>query len=74
MLFRSAGFFCVKTKVTGSIATTKENTRSTDTSAKYHVEIQAKDSGMPEGLSRVLDIMQSSIVPIEDKSSNPDAT
>ena len=49
--------------IKGSVATHKENTRSSDNSAKYHVEVHAKDSGMPEGLSRVLDILQQSIAP-----------
>lgn len=51
-------------KVSGSVSTAKENTRSTDKSAKYHVELRARDDGMPEGLSRVLDIMQSAIAPL----------
>lgn len=50
--------------IQGSVATHKENTRSTDNSAKYHVEVQASDTGMPEGLRRVLDIMNSAIVPV----------
>ena len=49
--------------VKGSISSTKESTRSTDTSAKYHIEVHAADQGMPEGLSRVLDILNSTIVP-----------
>lgn len=51
-------------KVTGSVSTAKEHTRSTDKSAKYHVEVHALDEGMPEGLSRVLDILQSAIAPV----------
>ncbi len=47
----------------GSVATHKENTRSSDNSAKYHVQVLAEDSGMPEGLARVLDILQTSIQP-----------
>ena len=54
----------VAVSIQGSVATHKENTRSTDNSAKYHVEIHAADKGMPEGLSRVLDILQSAIVPV----------
>ncbi len=54
----------VAVSIQGSIATHKENTRSTDNSAKYHVEVQASDTGMPEGLRRVLDIMNSAIVPV----------
>lgn len=55
------GCFSLKVHVEGSVATHKENTRSSDNSAKYHVEVHAEDSGMPEGLSRVLDIMSQSI-------------
>jgi len=54
----------VAVHIQGSVATHKENTRSTDNSAKYHVEVHAADEGMPEGLRRVLDIMNSAIVPM----------
>jgi hypothetical protein len=54
----------VSVSIQGSVATHKENTRSTDNSAKYHVEVTASDTGMPEGLRRVLDIMNSAIVPV----------
>ncbi len=59
----SIDFACFKAKVSikGSISSHKENTRSTDTSAKYHIELIAKDDGMSEGLSRVLDIINHSI-------------
>ncbi|MFC0400918.1 DUF2589 domain-containing protein [Paraburkholderia rhizosphaerae] len=49
--------------IEGSVATHKENTRSSDNSAKYHVQVLAEDSGMPEGLARVLDILQTAIQP-----------
>ncbi len=57
------GIFSLKVHVEGSVATHKENTRSTDQSAKYHVEVHAADKGMPEGLARVLDIMNTAIAP-----------
>lgn len=57
------GPFSLKVHVQGSVASHKENTRSSDNSAKYHVEVHAEDSGMPEGLARVIDILQSAIVP-----------
>ena len=57
------GMFKGTVKVSGSVATHKENTRSSDNSARYHVEVHAKDTGMPEGLARVLDILQSSVAP-----------
>jgi len=49
--------------IKGSVASHKENTRSSDNSAKYHVEVHAKDTGMPEGLSRVLDILAQAVAP-----------
>jgi len=62
----SAGWgpFSVKVEVSGSVSTSKENTRSTDKSAKYHVEVKAEDTGMPEGLARVLDLMNQAVQPL----------
>jgi hypothetical protein len=57
------GPFSLKVHVEGSVSSHKENTRQTDQSAKYHVEVHAKDSGMPEGLARVMDIIQTSVAP-----------
>jgi hypothetical protein len=56
------GPFSLKVHVEGSVSTHKENTRSSDNSAKYHVELHAEDTGMPEGLARVMDIMNSAVV------------
>ncbi len=50
-----------KLNVSGSISSHKENTRSTDTSAKYHISVHAEDTGMPEGLQRVMNILQAAI-------------
>jgi len=57
------GPFSVTVHIEGSVSSHKENTRSSDQSAKYHVEVMAQDKGMPEGLARVLDIVQSAIAP-----------
>lgn len=57
------GIFSAKVHIQGSVATHKENTRSSDNSAKYHVSVHAEDKGMPEGLARVLDILQSAAAP-----------
>ncbi|QGZ42319.1 uncharacterized protein DUF2589 [Pseudoduganella flava] len=40
-----------------------ETARRTDDSAKYHVQVTGQEGGMPEGLARVLDILQASIQP-----------
>jgi hypothetical protein len=65
------GPFSVKVNITGSVSSHKENTRQSDQSAKYHVEVRAEDKGMPEGLARVLDIVQSSIAPRQISAPNP---
>ena len=57
------GPFSLKVHVEGSVSSHKENTRETDQSAKYHVQVRAVDKGMPEGLARVLDMMNSAIAP-----------
>lgn len=57
------GPFSMHVHVEGSVSTHKEHTRTSDSSAKYHVELRAEDTGMPEGLARVLDIMQSAVTP-----------
>jgi len=54
--------FGARVSVQGSVASHKENTRATDNSAKYHVNVQARDGGMPEGLARVMDILQTAVV------------
>ncbi|GAA0669954.1 hypothetical protein FHT00_000531 [Sphingomonas insulae] len=69
------GPFSLKVHVEGSVATHKENTRQTDQSAKYHVQVRAVDTGMPEGLARVLDMMNTAIAPktITDAKTAPAA-
>ena len=57
------GPFKASVTVSGSVSSHKENTRSSDNSAKYHVEVHAVDDGMPEGLARVMDILQSAVAP-----------
>jgi hypothetical protein len=57
------GVFSVSATIHGSVSSHKENTRTSDNSAKYHVEVHAQDSGPPEGLMRVLDILQTACVP-----------
>ncbi len=60
----SAKFGPIKVSVSGSVSSHMDNTRSSDNSAKYHVDVRATNHGMPEGLSRVLDMMAVSISPV----------
>jgi hypothetical protein len=61
----SAGWgpFSAKVNISGSVSSHKENQRSSDQSAKYHVEVLAEDKGMPEGLARVMDMLVQSVAP-----------
>lgn len=64
------GYGPVSASIQGSVSSSKESTRSTDNSAKYHIELHAADDGMPEGLSRVLDMLNNAIAP-QQKVKNP---
>lgn len=59
----SARIGFVKVSVTGSISAHSSNTRSSDNSAKYHVDVRATNHGTPEGLARVLDMMAANVAP-----------
>lgn len=54
----------VKVSVSGSISAHSSNTRSSDNSAKYHVDVRATNHGTPEGLARVLDMMAANVAPM----------
>lgn len=64
------GPFSVKVNISGSVSSHKEHARQSDQSAKYHVEVHAADNGMPEGLARVLDIVQTSVAPRQITAQN----
>lgn len=66
------GPFSVTANIKGSISSHRENTRKTDTSAKYHVEVHAIDQGIPEGLARVLDIINTTIIPVGKIDNEPE--
>jgi hypothetical protein len=57
------GPFSVKVSVHGKVSSHTATTRKSDNSAKYSVSVHAEDRGMPEGMARVMDILQSSIAP-----------
>ncbi|KAF1013199.1 MAG: hypothetical protein GAK31_03348 [Stenotrophomonas maltophilia] len=57
------GIFSAKVNIQGSVASHKEKARSSDNSAKYTVSVLAADTGMPEGLARVMDILQTATAP-----------
>lgn len=54
----------IKVSVTGNVSSHSSNTRSSDNSAKYHVDVRATNHGTPEGLARVLDMMAANVAPM----------
>ena len=54
----------VKVNLYASVSTKSENIRKTDNSAKYTVNVEARDDGAPEGLMKVLDILGAAIQPV----------
>lgn len=68
----SLGIGPFKVSVTGSVSVHENNTRSSDNSAKYHVDVRATNHGIPEGLARVLDMMAANVAPSLVNSSLKD--
>lgn len=64
------GPFHMDVKIKGSISCHEKNTRASDNSAKYHVEVHAKDYGVPEGLARMLDVLVSASAPTKIESTS----
>lgn len=52
-----------KVSISGSVSAHQSQTRSSDNSAKYHVDVRATNHGVPEGLARVLDMMAANVAP-----------
>jgi len=55
--------------VSGTVSSSKNNTRSTDFSAKYHVNATAKQLPPAEGMARFTQILSSVIEPISTSSA-----
>lgn len=58
----------VKASVSGKVSSSRENTRSTNQTAKYQVHVSASQQPQTEGLSKLMDIMASCIEPITNAS------
>ena len=64
--------FSAKFSVTGKVATHKENTRSTDNSAKYEVAVHAEQLPPTEGMLKLSDYLTEMLEPIAiPLSENP---
>ncbi len=60
----SAKWFCASVQVQGKVSTSRENTRTTNQTAKYQVHVTAAQQPQTEGLSKLMDIMASCIEPV----------
>lgn len=60
----SAKWFAVQASVSGKVSTSRENTRTTNQTAKYQVHVTASQQQQTEGLSKLMDIMASCIEPV----------
>jgi hypothetical protein len=65
------GPFSAKVSVHGSVSSHSKDTRSSDNSAKYDVKVVARDDGPPEGLMKVLDMLNTAITPLPSSSETP---
>jgi len=68
----SARYLFYKASIKGKVATHRENTRSTDNSAKYNVHVEARQQPPAEGMSKLMDLMASAVDPIKIESSGGD--
>ena len=67
----NAGLFSCDVTVHGSVANHSENSRKSDNSAKYDVKVVARDDGPPEGLMKVLDMLNDAIAPTQGAAPAP---
>ena len=64
----SARWFVFHANLNGKVSTSRENTRTTNQTAKYQVHVSASQQPPTEGLSKLMDIMASCIEPIDSDS------
>lgn len=60
----SARWFGITASMSGKVSTSRENTRTTNQTAKYQVHVTASQQRPTEGLSKLMDIMASCIEPV----------
>ncbi len=66
----TAKSWCVSAEISGKVSTTRENTRTTNQTAKYQVHVTASQQPPTEGLSKLMDIMASCIEPVSVPESS----
>lgn len=63
----SVGYWTAKAEFKGKVSSSRENTRSTNQTAKYNIRLNARQQQQTEGMSKLMDIMASCIAPIDLK-------
>ncbi len=63
--FKFGCFASGSVSVNGKVSSSRENTRSTNQTAKYQVHVSARQQQPTEGLTRLMDIMASCIEPVK---------
>lgn len=66
----SYGFGAFKASASGSVSTNRENTRSTDNTAKYNILVEANQQPYTEGMSKIMDLFASATEPINIKNAS----
>lgn len=69
--FRFGCFAKGSVSVNGKVSSSRENTRSTNQTAKYQVHVSARQQPPTEGMSKLMDIMASCIEPIKASNETP---
>jgi hypothetical protein len=65
--FRFGFFGSGSIEIQGKVSSSRENTRSTNQTAKYQVSVSARQQPPTEGLSKLMDIMASCTAPLSVK-------
>lgn len=63
--FKFGRFVSGSVSVNGKVSSSRENTRSTNQTAKYQVHVSARQQQPTEGLSKLMDIMASCVEPLK---------
>lgn len=58
-------FSRVSVDIQGKVSTTRENTRSTNQTAKYQMHVNARQQRPTEGMSKLMDILANCTAPLK---------
>ena len=69
--FTSGFIVKASAKIAGKVSSSRENTRSTNQTAKYQIHVSARQQQPTEGLGKLMDIMASCVDPITTAPAKP---